>query len=121
MDAYFIEACTGCTCCSDENFIQGPYLTLGEAQEEAESMYRCKRLASQYASRGTYYLYRYKDAEQLPDGRIICGHRIFEARPEDDVCYCPEEFRDDSFLYEDNLERLGKYGGQTHTWEGRTI
>jgi hypothetical protein len=33
-------------------------------------------LASQYARRGVYIIKEY-DAEQLPDGRVIIGNRIF--------------------------------------------
>lgn len=53
---YIIEARTGCSCCSDENFEQGPYLTEAEAKEIADAWRAGKGnpLASQYSKFGNY-------------------------------------------------------------------
>jgi hypothetical protein len=120
MDAYFIKASTGCSCCRDENFLQGPYLKLEDAQSMAKAMHGSRRLASQYAEAGHYDIYKCPDAEQLPDGRIICGDRIFRAPPTDpDEYYEPDEFRDEGFEWD--LEHIEEYGGQTHRWGGERI
>ncbi len=77
-EAYFIEASTGCTCCSNENFIQGPYRALSRALEQAQSFEKRRHLASQYASRGIYGL-RKASYERLLDGRLILGGKLIAA------------------------------------------
>lgn len=51
---FFIRASTGCTCCEDQNFIQGPYLTEKAAKEDISYHQRQKTLSSQYAPNGQY-------------------------------------------------------------------
>jgi hypothetical protein len=74
--AFFISCSTGCTCCSNENFIDGPFRSLKRARETAQSYHDSKRLASQYASNGRYEL-GWSEVEILPDGRIVADDRIF--------------------------------------------
>lgn len=81
--AYFIEARTGCTCCSSDNFITGPYISKAEAEAEMVSMHDRKALASQFASNGRYSLIS-ASLEVLPDGRWIIGESaVF--KPDDQV------------------------------------
>ena len=82
MDKIFlIEARTGCTCCSDENHIRGPYRTIEDAQRRV-AYYKSKDskywpVASQYSRRGNYYI-KEISVEHLPDGRIILGgNKVF--------------------------------------------
>lgn len=94
MKAYLIYCSTGCTCCSYENHYCGPFDSRETAQARAEQFKASARLASQYARNGRYTISEH-DAEQLPDGRIIIGCRIFPALlTADDY---PEEIRENDF------------------------
>jgi hypothetical protein len=70
--AYFILASTGCSCCSNENELLGPYRELDGARRQATWLHSTKYLASQYAPNGLYSLYS-APYEKLPDGRLIIG------------------------------------------------
>jgi len=73
---FFIKCSTGCSCCSDENHLRGPYLTEGEASRRIchfKTVGNYHPLASQYAKRGRYDLLTVTDIETLPDGRMIFG------------------------------------------------
>ena len=99
---FIIHAMTGCTCCSIENHYRGLYRTKEDA-ERRKGYYRSKDsnfwpLASQYASRGIYYIEE-KELEILPDGRFIIDCRVFD----------PEELRfidvnSDGTISKDNAE-----------------
>jgi len=77
---YSIDCSTGCSCCSSENFRQGFYTDKAEPEKLIAEWQQGNGnpLASQYARRGIYKLEEH-DAEQLPDGRIIIGSRIYES------------------------------------------
>lgn len=77
-EVWVIECRTGCTCCSDENFTQGPYLTEDQAVEVKQRYEQGKGnpLASQYAKYGRYAIEKW-EIEVLPDGRWIYGGNIF--------------------------------------------
>ncbi len=75
---YFIAAQTGCTCCSGDNYIEGPYRTQKQAEDRALHLHGCKSLASQYAENGIYTLFE-KECEVLSEGRIICDNLLLEA------------------------------------------
>jgi hypothetical protein len=78
ITVYFIEARTGCTCCSYENFMEGPYTDKDDAQAIIDKWSAGDEnpLASQFAKYGWYHLETY-EAELLPDGRIIVDDRVF--------------------------------------------
>lgn len=82
---YWIEAMTGCSCCSYENFDLGFYFDKEEPQAIIDKWKRGdgNPLASQYSKYGLYFL-REAEAEILPDGRLIVEGRVFD--PQD----CPE-------------------------------
>jgi len=49
---YLLRVSTGCTCCANENFIEGPFLTKEGAKKRAEYHKENRTLSSQYASNG---------------------------------------------------------------------
>lgn len=71
---FFIRATTGCSCCSYENFVRGPFTNanLDEAKATIERWQKGdgNPLASQYSRYGNYRLIE-KEGEELPDGRFI--------------------------------------------------
>ena len=83
---WWIEATTGCSCCSYQNFNQGFYFNKEEPQAIIDKWSKGidNPLASQYAKYGRYYLGE-EEAEVLPDGRIIIGDKVFG--PEENVEY----------------------------------
>ena len=83
---WWIEATTGCSCCSYQNFNQGFYFNEEEPQAIIDKWSKGidNPLTSQYAKYGRYYL-REEAAEVLPDGRIIIGDKVFG--PEENVEY----------------------------------
>jgi len=75
MKLYYIECSTGCTCCSNENFTQGFYLTKELADDEV-AKYKLgigNPLASQYAKYGRYRVVEV-EAEELEDGRVVVNY-----------------------------------------------
>lgn len=76
MDAFFTTATTGCSCCRHENRIFGPFSTLIAAQTQRDRNNVGTQFASQYAAHGCHSISK-ADAEQLGDGRIVIGDRIF--------------------------------------------
>lgn len=72
---YVIECSTGCSCCSNENHIRGPFSSLEVAYKKVEGYQESRLLASQYAERGRYHV-REMDAEVLPDGRVVIANYI---------------------------------------------
>ena len=83
---WWIEATTGCFCCSYQNFNQGFYFNKEEPQAIIDKWSKGidNPLASQYAKYGRYYLGE-EEAEVLSDGRIIIGDKVFG--PEENVEY----------------------------------
>lgn len=79
ITAYLIRCSTGCTCCRSENELHGPFQSLEDAQDRAESFSRSRMLASQYAPNGVYEIESI-EAEQLPDGRLILGNTLIAER-----------------------------------------
>lgn len=79
IDVWIMHCSTGCTCCSYENFTQGFYKSLEEAQSiKAEYLKgNGNPLASQYARYGRYDIEHCK-AEILPDGRMIVKGEVFD-------------------------------------------
>lgn len=67
---WFIEASTGCSCCSGENFTAGPYATKEDVDAAAQRYHNDRRLVSRYAPNGRYYV-KVATCEVLPDGRVI--------------------------------------------------
>lgn len=55
--AFFLRVSTGCTCCSYENFIEGPYRTREAAQVSADDHKQSKTLSSQYAENGNHSIF----------------------------------------------------------------
>ena len=88
---WWIEATTGCSCCSYQNFNQGFYFNKEEPQAIIDKWSKGidNPLASQYARYGRYYLGE-EEAEILPDGRIIVGDKILG--PEENVEH-PSDFK----------------------------
>ena len=88
---WWIEATTGCSYCSYQNFNQGFYFNKEEPQAIIDKWSKGidNPLASQYAKYGRYYLGE-EEAEILPDGHIIVGDKVFG--PEENVEY-PSTFK----------------------------
>lgn len=82
MTLFLIECRTGCTCCSNENHYRGPYSTRQIAEKRVEEFKAMPLLASQYARQGRYEIEEH-EAEQLPDGRLICGSKVYEGFKDD--------------------------------------
>jgi hypothetical protein len=78
MDVWFVEASTGCSCCSDENFVAGPFIRRSDAEACVAAYKRGRRLASQYAANGVYRIRDAEKGELLPDGRIIVGDSVYQ-------------------------------------------
>jgi hypothetical protein len=68
-EVHFIYASTGCTCCSSENFYEGPYDDKAKAQAIADewSAGHNNPLCSQYSKTGNYKVIT-RNAEIIPDG-----------------------------------------------------
>lgn len=94
--AYFTISTTGCTCCRQENQIEGPFLSLEDARSNRDANYRTKQFASQYADHGVHKI-GWAPYEQLPDGRLIIGDRIFQ--PETTFIGHPDNYYDLNLTY----------------------
>ena len=72
--AWLICCKTGCSCCSYENHLRGPYKTKEDAEKRKAYFYHPDSkywpLSSQYASRGRNKV-KEITVEVLPDGRYI--------------------------------------------------
>lgn len=49
---YMVRVSTGCTCCSNDNFIEGPWRSKEAAEKQAETHLKYGTLRSQFAERG---------------------------------------------------------------------
>lgn len=49
---FLLRVSTGCTCCANENFIEGPFLTKEGAEARGADHKRMRTLSSQYAENG---------------------------------------------------------------------
>ncbi len=92
-ELHFIEASTGCTCCSSDNFTQGPYLNKADAESQIKKWLDGTEpapLASQYASRGVYRLRSYT-AERITNNRFVIYDSVIKI---DDLSikHLPEDF-----------------------------
>jgi hypothetical protein len=74
---YYIHGNTGCSCCRHENFIEGLIIEENDALDELARHEKYRTVRSQYSSTGIYSLYK-AEYEELPDGRIILGNRVFD-------------------------------------------
>jgi len=97
MIAYMIYCSTGCTCCASENHHVGPYKHKEIAEKDKQFFHDYKRLASQYAAYGRYFISEH-EAEELPDGRVIIGDRVFSGFIDAD----PEAYRSHDEIYHFN-------------------
>lgn len=52
--AWVVHCSTGCTCCKNENFYQGPYRTIEDAEQSAAYNRQNPILRSQYSDTGVY-------------------------------------------------------------------
>jgi len=75
---FLVECRTGCSCCSSENHLRGPYSSLEVAEARKKNFQETSLLSSQYAPNGVYHIKEYQ-GELLPDGRIISGSRVYES------------------------------------------
>lgn len=73
---WFIHASTGCSCCREDNFMQGPFLSEESAKGVADYYHATKRLSSQYSETGRYHIEAI-ECEELPDGRFINGPEVW--------------------------------------------
>lgn len=76
VERYAIYGQTGCSCCRNENFLEGWYETLDDAIIQAKWNVNRKRLASQYSDTGIYYIYKFV-MEKIDDERVIWQDRVF--------------------------------------------
>lgn len=67
---FIIYCSTGCSCCSGDNHYRGPYKTREEAEKAAAGFRERSLLSSQFSATGNYSI-EDRDAEILPDGRLI--------------------------------------------------
>lgn len=89
---YFIYASTGCSCCNHEDHYRGPWKSREAAQTIVPRYQASRLLASQYARNGRYTIEE-RQAELLPDGRLIVDDRVIPSVLEDDD-YGHEIYRD---------------------------
>lgn len=75
---FFIYGRTGCSCCSDDNFTMGPFLTEKVAQEQADAWRNGKDspIGSQYAPNGLYSVGK-EEAEEISGGRFIIDKEVW--------------------------------------------
>lgn len=98
---FLISAQTGCTCCSDQNHLRGPYRTREDAQRRIDYYLNPQSkfwpLASQFCARGRYSI-REVNVETLCDGRFIFNGKH--------VANCLEfiEVNEDGTIENDKLE-----------------
>lgn len=90
VDAYFVDCSTGCSCCRGENHERGPFSSREVADARVEQYRALPLLASQYAPRGNYSVYC-REAEVLPDGRLIVDSRVYAGMRDDTVSGGDEE------------------------------
>lgn len=93
MKSYIIHCSTGCSCCNEENHYRGPYKAQKDAEDAKAGFQLNKLLASQYAPEGRYSIEEH-EAEELPDGRIIIGRRIFPNWLGEENGYYGEQFNE---------------------------
>lgn len=74
---FMIHGSTGCTCCRDENFIEGLYVSAEEAFRDVDYHARRGTVRSQYSKTGVYTV-KEVQYELLPDGRVIIDKRVFD-------------------------------------------
>jgi len=80
----FINARTGCSCCSDQNHYRGPYKSKADAERRI-AYYKSENskywpTASQYARRGCYDVVVY-EAEEISNNRWIIEDSVFSVTP----------------------------------------
>lgn len=77
VEKYVIYGQTGCTCCRNENFLEGWLDTLDEAIGQAKWYVKRKRVASQYSDTGIYYVYKFV-MEKIDDKRLVWQDNVFQ-------------------------------------------
>lgn len=90
FDAYIIHAQTGCTCCNNDNFIEGIFKTIEEARQRRNYHIENRTLASQYAKNGIYTIYKVHCIKYEDSNGIIVDHKYFENKDFKEQCtyYC---------------------------------
>lgn len=92
---YLIRASTGCTCCAEENFIEGPWRTQEALSQRTASLKEQRRLRSQYSDHGVYSMieipYEIADSWIILDGQYAVKRRFIE---DQEYCY---EYEIDAF------------------------
>lgn len=90
FDAYIIHAQTGCTCCNNDNFIEGIFKTIEEARQRRNYHIENRTLASQYAKNGIYTIYKVHCIKYEDSNGIIVDNKYFENKDFKEPCtyYC---------------------------------
>ena len=84
QNVYFVYASTGCSCCNYENHYRGPWRSRDAAEAMIARYHADRLLASQYARNGRYTVEE-RQAELLPDGRLIVeNNRVLPALLDDE-------------------------------------
>ena len=73
---YIIHGSTGCSCCSNDNFIEGLYEDQDSAIDSVISHRKNHTVCSQYSDTGIYTI-REIQYEEISDGRIIIEGYVF--------------------------------------------
>lgn len=76
---FIIIGTTGCSCCRNENFVDGLFDTIEQAKSKAQNHTERRTVRSQYSDTGIYEIRRIEYL-QLPDERIVIGSRVFDDR-----------------------------------------
>lgn len=89
LEKWFIYCSTGCTCCSSENHMTGPYDSLLQALEVCESYEKYSRLSSQYFPNGNYTIYKKECTRIVAEGRdlLLITKNYYLDLAEDDLEY----------------------------------
>jgi hypothetical protein len=88
IKSFLIAARTGCTCCSSENFCQGPYTDKSRAEAIIAEWQKGNGnpLSSQYSRFGNYSIEEH-DAEEISGGRFIINDKVWGPEIERKLCY----------------------------------
>lgn len=75
---YLVHGSTSCSCCQSENFLEGIFDDPKDAKFTVDHHMQHKTCASQYSETGVYTVFKC-EYEELQDGRVIIGDRIFDS------------------------------------------
>lgn len=102
LSLFIIEACTGCTCCSSDNFYdQTIHKTIESARIARDRMFGDKVIASQFYENGLYRTYEVKVSEVKH--YTLESHHIIKIGKHQIILITTEEngLMSDSFYVED--------------------